>query len=90
MIPNKTAPPVARRLTERPAAPPPLPVVGEGDEVSEDRTLLREDTRLLMEEEREEMPEEMLEMTEDKLEAPEEMEETVLQRACWYSTAASS
>jgi hypothetical protein len=51
MTPNRTAPPVARRLVERPAAPPVVPVLV-GDALTEERLLLREDTWLLMEDTR--------------------------------------
>ena len=61
MTPSRTAPPVARRLAERPAAPP-LPVlVLVGDEVTEDRLLARE-------EEREDMREETLLATLERIE----------------------
>jgi len=36
MTPNRTAPPVVRRLAERPAAPPLPPAVLVGDDVAED------------------------------------------------------
>lgn len=75
MTPNRTAPPVARRLAERPAAPP-LPVlVPVGDEVTEERLLLREETRLLMEDAREERLLETLERREEILEVGKLAEE---------------
>ena len=67
MTPSRTAPPVARRLAERPAAPPlpPEPVlVLEGDKAIEGRLLAREERG-------EDMPKETsratLERTEDKV-----------------------
>jgi len=68
MTPNRTAPPVARRLAERPAAPPLPPAVLVGDEVAEERLLLREEIRLLAEDTREERLLEMPERTEERLE----------------------
>jgi len=73
MTPNRTAPPVARKLTESPAAPP-LPVLV-GLAATEDRLLLTEEARLLRDDTREEMLEPTLERLEAKLEAPEEREE---------------
>ena len=68
MTPNRTAPPVARRLAERPAAPPLPPAVLVGDEVAEERLLLREESRLLAEDTREERLLETPERTEERLE----------------------
>ena len=64
MTPSRTAPPVARRLAERPAAPPlpPEPVlVLEGDKAIEGRLLAREEER------GEDTPRATLERTEDKV-----------------------
>jgi hypothetical protein len=74
MTPNRTAPPVARRLVERPAAPPVVPVLV-GDALTEERLLLREDTRLLAEDTREERLLPTLEMTEEILEGNALIEE---------------
>ena len=68
MTPNRTAPPVARRLAERPAAPPLPPAVLVGDEVAEERLLLREESRLLAEDTREERLLETPERIEERLE----------------------
>lgn len=77
MTPNRTAPPVARRLAERPAAPLlPLPEVLVGDEVTEDRLLLREEIRLLTEETRLLTEETSPETLETRLESEEEAERT--------------
>lgn len=68
MTPNRTAPPVARRLAERPAAPLlPVVLVLVGDEVTEERLLLREESRLLTDDMREERLLEALERTEEIL-----------------------
>jgi len=73
MTPKRTAPPVARRLAERPAAPP-LPLEPVPVEVDEVRVLVADDSRLLMEEDLEEI-------TLEALERSEEIDE-LAQRAC--------
>jgi len=75
MTPNRTAPPVARRLTERAAAPP-LPPALVGVEATEDRLVL-ELTRLVADDAREveETPEATLEETMEEM-AEELTEET--------------
>jgi len=75
MTPNRTAPPVARRLAERPAAPPLPPAVLVGDDVAEERLLLREESRLLAEDTREEILLETPERIEERLEVGNELTE---------------
>jgi len=84
MTPNRTAPPVARKLTERPTAPP-LPVLV-GDGVPEDRLLVTEvlmrvvggdEMGELLEETARDAPEET---SESKLERPSERPEILWER----------
>ena len=76
MTPNRTAPPVARKLAERPAAPL-LPVVEVlvGFAATEERLLLIEETRLLTEDTREETLLATLERAEERLELGNELSE---------------
>ena len=71
MTPNRTAPPVARRLAERPAAPPLPPVVLAGFTAAEERLPLMEETLL-----------ETLERTEERLELGNEEPERRAKSTC--------
>jgi len=70
MTPKRTAPPVARKLVDRPAAPP-LPLLLVGDAVPEARLLLTEEIL----EDKEERAPEALEAREERLERTEETTE---------------